>query len=41
VLSFTKGGGILYANDSLDITKNVVKGLNEEYIQQNNASSKK
>lgn len=30
VLGFSKGGGILYANDSLDITKDVLKGLNAE-----------
>ena len=31
VLSYTSGGGILFANDSLEITKALVKGLNEEY----------
>lgn len=31
VLNFTKGSGILYANDSLDITNEVLKGLNEQY----------
>ena len=29
VLGYTTGGGILYANDSLDITKAVVAGLNK------------
>lgn len=37
VLSYTKGGGILYANDSLDITLNVVEGLNKDYKKENEA----
>src|SRR6185369_9239654 len=31
ILGFQKGGGILFANDSLNITKEVVAGLNEDY----------
>ena len=31
VLGYSKGGGILYANPSLDITYVVLKGLNDEY----------
>lgn len=31
VLGTSFGGNILYANDSLDITNNIVKGLNEQY----------
>ncbi len=31
VLGFSKGGGIVLANDTLNITKMVVDGLNEEY----------
>ena len=31
VLGYSKGGGVLYANDSLDITSTVIKGLNQEY----------
>jgi outer membrane protein len=31
VLGTSFGGNILYANDSLDITKNIVTGLNENY----------
>ena len=31
IFGFQKGGGILFANDSLDITGPVLKGLNEEY----------
>lgn len=31
VLGTTFGGGVLYANQNLDITQEVIKGLNEEY----------
>jgi len=31
VLGTSFGGNILYANDSLDITESIVKGLNEKY----------
>jgi outer membrane protein len=31
VFNFTKGSGILYANDSLDITNEVLEGLNKQY----------
>jgi outer membrane protein len=31
ILGFAKGGGILYANDSLNITEDVLDGLNKEY----------
>jgi outer membrane protein len=31
ILGHTFGGGILYANQGLNITKAVIKGLNEEY----------
>ncbi len=30
ILSYVKGGNILYANASLDITADVIKGMNEE-----------
>ena len=33
VLGTSFGGNILYANDSLDITRNIIKGLNEKYQQ--------
>jgi outer membrane protein len=33
VLGTSFGGNILYANDSLDITKNIITGLNEQYIK--------
>lgn len=35
VMNYTKGTGILYANDSLDITSEVLKGLNEQYQKEN------
>ena len=31
VLTYTKNSGVLYADDSLDITKTVIEGLNERY----------
>lgn len=31
ILSYTRGGNILTANDSLDITNDVIKSLNSEY----------
>jgi len=31
ILGYQKGGGILFANDSLDITKEVTEGLNKAY----------
>ena len=34
VLGFQKGGGILFANDSLNITKDVIEGLNKEYVEE-------
>jgi len=34
VLGTSFGGNILYANDSLDITPGIVKGLNEKYQQE-------
>lgn len=33
ILSYNKGGSILAANDSLDITSDVVKMLNEEFLK--------
>ena len=35
VMNYTKGTGILYANDSLDITNEVLRGLNEQYKSEN------
>ena len=31
VLTYTKGSGVLYANDSLNITDEVIAGLNQQY----------
>lgn len=31
VLTYSKGSGVLYANDTLDITNEVILGLNDEY----------
>jgi outer membrane protein len=36
VLGYSQGGGILFANDSLDITKEILEGLNAEYKLSNN-----
>ena len=38
VLSYTKGSGVLYAKDSLDITNVVIAGLNEQYNAKNPSS---
>ena len=34
VLGYQKGGGILFANDSLDITKQIIEGLNKQYDEE-------
>jgi len=31
VLGYSKGGGILFANPNLDVTKKIIEGLNKEY----------
>ncbi|MDP5139231.1 MAG: OmpH family outer membrane protein, partial [Spirosomaceae bacterium] len=31
VIGYSKGGGVLYAKEKMDITAEVLKGLNEEY----------
>jgi outer membrane protein len=31
VIGYSKGGGVLYAKEDLDITQEVLKGLNDEY----------
>ncbi len=36
VLGYSQGGGILFANDSLDITNDIIEGLNSEYKAKNN-----
>jgi outer membrane protein len=35
VLGYSRGGALLYANDSLDITGQVLDGLNKEYKERN------
>ena len=36
VLTYQKGSGVLYANDSLNITQQIVSGLNEAYTDESN-----
>ena len=31
VIGYSKGGGVLYAKEDLDITKSVLEGLNKKY----------
>ncbi len=38
VLTYTKGSGVLYANDSLDITDNIIVGLNDDYKNDDSTS---
>jgi len=33
ILGFTKGGNILFANDTLDVTQDVIKELNSAYLE--------
>jgi outer membrane protein len=40
VLGTSFGGNILYANDSLDITKHIISGLNENYKQNKKKAQK-
>ncbi|MCK5209259.1 MAG: OmpH family outer membrane protein [Cyclobacteriaceae bacterium] len=39
VLTYTKGSGVLYANDSLDITNQIIVGLNEAYGEEQNGGA--
>ncbi|WP_028664072.1 OmpH family outer membrane protein [Runella zeae] len=41
VLGYSKGGGILFADASLDVTKKIVEGLNKEYKDKAAAPAKK
>ena len=34
VLTYQRGSGVLFANDSLNITQNIISGLNNAYAQQ-------
>lgn len=38
ILSHQKGGAVLFANDSLDVTREVVAGLNKEYEKEKKES---
>ena len=35
VIGYSKGGGVLYAKENLEITQEVLKGLNEAYAKKN------
>ena len=39
VLTYTKGSGVLYANEGLDITDQVIVGLNETYKTEQNGDA--
>ena len=41
VLGYSKGGGILFADANLDVTKKIVEGLNKEYKDKDAAKAKK
>ena len=41
VLGYTKGGGILFADQSNDATKQILDGLNKEYKEKQAAPAKK
>jgi len=41
VLGYSKGGGILFADQSLDVTKKMIDGLNKEYKEKQAAQPKK
>lgn len=38
ILSYTRGGGVWYANESLDITKSVSEGINKKYDSSKSAT---
>lgn len=41
VIGYSKGGGVLYAKQDLDITQEVLKGLNDEYAKMKKGTSAK
>lgn len=41
VLTYSKGSGVLYANDSLNITNDVINGLNQDYQAVNQSADSK
>ena len=40
VIWYSKGGGVLYAKDQMNITNEVLKGLNEEYAEKKKGEGK-
>ena len=40
VLTYTKGSGVLYANDSLNIKEEVIRGLNAAYADEKSGGSR-
>ncbi|GAB3267759.1 hypothetical protein GCM10027347_36860 [Larkinella harenae] len=40
VMGYSKGGGILFADNSLDATKSIITGLNKEYQQKQQKTKK-
>lgn len=40
ILSFTFGGPILYSNDALNITQDVIEGINNTYVKQEDKEKK-
>lgn len=40
VLTYTKGSGVLYANEGLDITTQILDGLNKAYVEDQKATAK-
>ncbi len=41
VLGYSRGGGILFADQSLDVTKKMIEGLNKEYTEKQAERDKK
>jgi len=39
ILSYTRGGGVWYANKTLDITDNVIAGINDDYKNGDSSST--
>ncbi len=39
ILSYTRGGGVWYANETLDVTQSVIEGINEKYASKEKGSS--
>nr|WP_246535428.1 MULTISPECIES: OmpH family outer membrane protein [Litoribacter] len=41
ILSYTRGGGVWYAKNSLDVTTSVIDGMNSHYKQKKDTTEKK